>query len=735
MKMCLLSCLFVLVIAPNPVQAQQPITLEDCFEHFRFYPKSEAERSYTADGFHYTAFENGNLSLFEVETEKKVRVLVPEAALRDIGEISGYWFSANLQYALLQSNAEPVYRHSVVADYWVVHTTTGVSTALNPGEKIQYAVLSPNGDAVAFVVRNNLVYRNLLSGVTTPVTRDGLINQVRNGIPDWVYEEEFSPVSGEGMVATRWSPDGTMLAYLRFDESESPEHVMHWYTGDTYPEQTRFRYPKVGAANSVVKVQIFNCTDGSTVEAMGIDPNDYVPRINWTPDNRLVVTRLNRYQDTLQLLLALPGRLLTDEEAGKSYQAMRLLLEETDPAYVELHDDLYFLENGESFLWTSERSGFKRLYLQPMSGETPRPLTPEGLDLTTFYGLDEQTGEFHYQVAAPTPMERQVWTGNLSDTVQRLLSRPRGTTEAFFCPNYKFYTLTWSDANTPPQGSLYKKGGQLLQLLSDPADLEATRKRYGFVRKDFFNFPLPDGTLLNGWMMKPDSLDAGRKYPVLFDIYGGPGSQTVLNQYDGFLDPWRQLLVKRGIVVVSVDNRGTGGRGAAFKKCTQLQLGNLETADQVAAARYLGALDFIDTSRIGIWGWSYGGYLSTSCILKGNDVFKMAVAVAPVTNWKWYDTAYTERFMHGISDNAEGYDGNSPIHFAHRLKGDNYLICHGTADDNVHFQHTAELIQALIKANKQFEIHYYPNRNHSIAGDNATMHLFTKITHFIQSKL
>jgi dipeptidyl-peptidase 4 len=473
---------------------------------------------------------------------------------------------------------------------------------------------------------------------------------------------------------------------------------------------------------------------------MGLEATDYVPRIQFTPANQLVVVRLNRRQDTLDLLLTLPERLLYDQEEDKNYVPTRLLLQETDAAYVDVASDkkFIFLKNDpDHFLWWNETSGFAHVWRMPMGGSKaglPQYLTSGNFDVMTLYGINESTGKFYFQAATPTPLDRQLWEGNLTGGAPRLLTPPAGTHEAHFSPTFEYMQHTWSDANTPPVVAICNNQDDTLRIITKNDPLRQLREEYQFVPKTFINIPLADGTQLHASMILPVGFDANRQYPVLFDNYGGPGSQTVVNQYDGYMGTWHQMLAQKGYIVVSVDNRGTGGRGRDFKKCTQLQLGKYETEDQIAAARHFQKLPWVDAGRIGIWGWSYGGYLSTSCILKGNDVFKMAMAVAPVTNWKWYDSVYTERYMRTATDNPKGYEENAPVNFADRLKG-NYLVCHGTADDNVHWQQTTELINALIAANKQFETYYYPNRNHGIYGDNATMHLFTKLTGFVLERL
>ncbi len=728
-----LLCGFVL-----GVHAQKSITLDDCFTYFKFYPEYGGDFNYAPDGLHYWVAENGGIDEYDVRTGEKSRSFIEPEALAKVGEWESFQFNADQTMVLLKTNVEKVYRHSELADYWIYDVKNKQATPLNEGEKVQFAVFSPEGKSIAFVVRNNLYIKDLARNKTNRITNDGALNKIRNGIPDWVYEEEFSPVTGEGMVATKWSPDGNQLAFIRFDETKVPAYTMNFYTGRMYPEQDSFKYPKVGAPNSTVSVHLYNLNEHTTSKIMGLEADDYVPRLHWTQDNQLIITRLNRLQDTVELLVALPGRSILDESDNINYIPVRPLLQETNKSYVDIHDNLVFLKDKAHYLWSTEQSGFNQLYLYSLDNKTgiaPVPLTQPGMDMTTFYGVDEQKGKFYYQTASPSPLYRQVWEGDLKGGAPIMLSKGDGTWEARFSPTFDYYTLQWSEANTPPTVNLHARGGEKIRAITDNTRVRKAMKDYGFVDKTFWSFKLADGTELNGWMLKPANMIAGKKYPVLFDVYGGPGSQTVQDQYDGYMDPWRQMLVQKGIIVVSVDNRGTGARGEAFKKCTQLQLGKYETEDQIAAARYLATQSFVDPLRIGIWGWSFGGYLSTSCILKGNTVFNMAMAVAPVTNWKWYDSAYTERYMHTGKDNSEGYESNSPVNFAHLLRGGNYLICHGIADDNVHWQQTVEMINALIKSNKQFETHYYPNRNHGIYGDNATLHLFSKLTQFVQDKL
>ncbi|MCY7327471.1 MAG: S9 family peptidase, partial [Saprospiraceae bacterium] len=376
-------------------------------------------------------------------------------------------------------------------------------------------------------------------------------------------------------VATKWSPDGKKLAFIRFDESKVQQFPLTWYEGGMYPRYSAFKYPKVGTPNSTVSVHLYDVESGGMVgKIMGLETSDYVPRLNWTMDNQLVVTRLNRPQDTLELLVALTERTIYAAEDKVNWIPSRLLLRETDPAYVDVHDNLIFLKDQQHYLWTSERNGFNQVYLYALNAATPPvQLTKGNYELTAFYGLDEKNGKFYYQTASPTPMERQIWEGALSGGEPRLLTPQRGDNSAAFSPSFDYFTLTWSNANTPTVATLRNRAGEVLRTFTDNPRVRQLRKEYGFANKEFFTFRLADGTALNGWMLKPANFDATRKYPVLFDNYGGPGSQTVQDQYDGYLGSWHQMLAQKGIIIVSVDNRGTGGRGQQFKKMTQLQLG------------------------------------------------------------------------------------------------------------------------------------------------------------------
>ncbi|MGB1217169.1 MAG: alpha/beta fold hydrolase, partial [Saprospiraceae bacterium] len=439
--------------------------------------------------------------------------------------------------------------------------------------------------------------------------------------------------------------------------------------------------------------------------------------------NQLCVFKMNRWQNELELLLA-------DAKTGET----KTLLKEKNKYYVDIHDNLTFLENGKQFIWTSEMSGYNHVYLYGMNGKKIRQVTKGNWEVTNFYGIDEKKGKIYYQAAEDSPMERHVYSANLKGKKKKKLTPKKGTNNVQFSSTYAYFVNTHSTANSPASYSVFALGGKEVRNIVDNSRLKTSMKDYGVTPVEFFDFKTSEGVKLNGWMIKPANFDENKEYPVFMTEYGGPGSQKVVDSWDSFNYWWYQMLAQKGYIVACVDNRGTGGRGEEFKKMTYLQLGKYETIDQIEAAKWLGAKSYVDKDRIGIFGWSYGGYLSSLCILKGNDVFKSAIAVAPVTSWKWYDTVYTERYMRTLEENEVGYKENSPVYFADQLKG-NYLLVHGIADDNVHFQHAAEMSAALVNANKQFDTYIYTNKNHGIYGGPTRLHLYTKMTNFLLEKL
>ena len=700
--------------------AQRPITLEKIWADYEFIPEYVSGFNFLNDGQSYTRLEGDKVVKYDLLRGRRLGVVFDGArAANDEynGQIHNYAFSADERKLLISTETESIYRHSTRARYFVWDFETQTLTPVFPKGKIRYATFSPQGDKVAFVYQNNLYYKDLSSGEVVQITHDGKRNEIINGATDWVYEEEFSFAR-----AFQWSPDGQRIAFYRFDERRVPEFTMTNYKGGLYPEYVTFKYPKVGQPNSIVTIHVYHLDRKMTRQiATGDDTDIYIPRIKWTRDPYLLcVFRMNRHQNELELLLA-------ETTTGKT----TLMMKETSKWYIDIHDNLTFLSDGRHFLWTSERDGFNHIYLCDMGGQVVRQLATGPWEVTDFYGVDEANGMVYFQAAIDSPLERKVCAVRLDGKGRvKKLNRLDGWNSAQFSSTFDYFVNTHSSINNPPVYTVCDRKGRELRVIEGNIALRDKQLAYGVAPVTFFDFTTSEGVTLNGWMIRPLDFDETKQYPVLMYVYGGPGSQQVTDAWKGQNYWWFQMLVQKGFIVACVDNRGTGGRGEAFKKMTYMKLGHYETIDQIEAARYLSSLPWVDADRIGIFGWSYGGYMSSLCILKGNDVFKAAIAVAPVTNWKWYDTIYTERYMRTAAENPEGYEQNSPVNFADRLKG-RYLIIHGMGDDNVHFQHTAEMVNALIAANKQFDTYFYPNRNHGIYGGPTRLHLYTKMTNFL----
>lgn len=720
--------LLCLIVSTNCALAQtrKKLTLEEIWASSSFRPKMISGIKSMKDGKHYTTLsQRGNSTIIEkyAYADSKLKGVIfnsndyylpPGSALK----FDEYTFSDDENKLLVPTDFERIYRYSGKSAYVVIDLPGKKAEFLSAGKQL-LAEFSPDGKKVAFVRDNNLFIKNLETKEETGITFDGKINQIINGAPDWVYEEEFGIVK-----AFFWCPDSKKIAWLRFDESAVPEYGMPVY-GSLYPQEYRFKYPKAGEKNSTVSVWIYDMENKKSVKVnTGEDMNSYIPRLLWNFDgSALSFIRLNRHQNHLELFLANPT-------SGD----IHLLLEEKNNTYIDVTDNLLFLKDGKHFIWSSEIGGHNRLFLYSMAGKKIRALTDDKSDVTFFYGIDERNQVLYYQSASPTPMDRSIYSVSLSGKNLKRLVPYSGHCKAEFSNNYNYFILSQSEANKPLVYEMYERNGKKLSVLEDNAELIKKISSYAFSAEEFFEIPTPSGVKLNAWMIKPPDFNPQKKYPVFMTVYGGPGNNTVENAWRGSTFIWYQYLAQQGYIVVSVDNRGTGNRGEEFKKCTYKQLGKLETEDQIAAALYLSKQAYVDPTRIGIQGWSYGGYMSSLCITKGADVFKMAIAVAPVTNWRYYDSIYTERFMQTPEENASGYDDNSPINFVDRLKG-KYLLIHGTADDNVHFQNTVEMTNALVEANKQFDLFFYPNKNHGIYGGNTHLHLFTMMTNYILKNL
>ena len=660
-----------------------------------------------------------SIDLYDYITFSKVKVIATSKTMKAIPYFTNYTFSANESKLILETNTESIFRYSVLGNYYVYDIYLEKLDLISE-HKIQEPTFSPDGTKVAYGLNNNLYVKDLISGDTKQITSDGEKNRIINGITDWVYEEEFAFVR-----AFEWNASSDRIAFIRFDETEVPEFSMDVYGTDLYQTQNVFKYPKAGEKNAIVSLHFYDLnTDKTATVPLSTTYNDfYIPRIKWTNDaNVLSAQYMNRHQNKLDLWLINP-------EKGDA----NLVLSETDDAYVDVTDNLTFLEDN-SFLWTSERDGFNHLYHYSKTGQLKKQITKGAWEVTAYYGYNESENAIYYQSVENGSINRDVYSVRLNGKRKIRLSSQVGTNDASFSADFTYFIKTFSSANIPTKYTLHdSKTGRLVRNIKDNSALKNTLSSYKYSNKEFSTLNV-NGNDLNMWMLKPSDFDATKTYPLLMFQYSGPGSQRVVNKWNSSRDYWHQYLAQQGYIVVCVDGRGTGFKGSDFKKVTYLNLVKYETEDQIQAAKQIGSLTYIDASRIGIWGWSFGGHMSTNCLLKGNDVFKMAIAVAPVTSWRFYDTIYTERFMRTPQENPGGYDDNSPFNYPELLKGD-YLLIHGSGDDNVHVQHTMRMVEALIQANKQFEWSIYPDKNHGIYGGNTTMHLYTKMTNFLHEKL
>lgn len=700
-----LICLLLLVPLFTLAQKKQ-ITLEDIYKKGTF--RGEAVRP-------------------EFSSEAKAPDIDPSVATDENGkqiQFDDIVVSSKGMFLLL-TQTEPIYRHSAKSIVYLYNNSTKKTTRLSD-TKLLHPTFSPDGTKIAYVKDNNLYIYDIAGNSTKPVTSDGKWNFVINGNCDWVYEEEFSFTQ-----AYQWSPKGNYLAYYRFDESNVKEYQFTEFD-NSYNKQYTYKYPKAGEANSKVEIHIYDLANNRDVKAQYEQGDIYIPRIKWTQaDNELVVCWMNRHQDNLKLLL-------TDPVTGNS----KPLYEEKNKYYIDITDDLQFLKDGKNYLFTSEMDGYNHIYCYSMDGKSKLQLSKGKYDVVNIDAVDEKNKRVFYTMAYPRPMDRNLFVTDLAGKKTYQLTQGEAWHRVVLNDAFTQFYDYRTDINTPQVVTLNdivtdKKGisARLLKTVNESAKLKATMNEYAIGKAEFLRIPNSKGDTLNGWMLKPANFDASKKYSVLFCNYGGPGSQQVANRF-GAVSFWHQLLAEKGFIIVSVDNTGTGYRGEEFKKKTYLQLGKFEIEDQMDAAKYLGQLSYVDKNNIGHWGWSFGGFMSSLAITKGADVFSAAVAVAPVTNWRFYDNIYTERYMRTPQENAQGYDDNSPINYTDKIKG-KYLLIHGTADDNVHFQNATQMITALVKSNIDFESAYYPNKNHSISGamDNTSFHLWSKMTNWIIENL
>lgn len=660
--------------------------------------------------------QSTSIDKYSYETLEKIETIVDSKNLNDLKYFESYEFNNNETKLILGVDSEPIYRHSKLGNYYV-YDLASKTLQLIDTDKIQEPTFSPDSKKVAYAKNNNLYIKNLETNETTQITFDGKKNNIINGICDWVYEEEFSFVK-----AFEWSINSENLAYLRFDESQVPTFSMDIVGNELYPTQQVFKYPKAGEKNAVVNLHIYNVNSKKDTE-INLNDYEYIPRIMWTNEaETLSVTTLNRHQNNLKLYFV-----------NANTSNTKIVLNEIDKAYVDIHDNTTFLSDN-SFVWTSEKDGFNHIYHYSKEGKLINQITNGNWEVTNFYGVDENTKTVYYQSTEDGSINRSVYSIKLNSKNKECLTTNIGTNNASFSKNFNYFINNFSNAETPPIYTLQNNKGDVLKEILNNNQLAEKLNSYNLSKKEFFTLKTETGEF-NAWMIKPSNFDPNKKYPLFMTQYSGPGSQSVKNTWNSTNDYWFQLLAEKGYIIACVDGRGTGFKGADFKKATYLNLVKYETIDQINAAKEFGKRAYINENEIGIWGWSFGGHMSTNCLLKGADTFKMAIAVAPVTSWRFYDTVYTERFLRTPQENPAGYDENSPINYAHLLKG-KFLLVHGTGDDNVHVQNSMRLSNALIEANKPFEQAIYPDRTHGIyRGKNTRLHLYNKMTNFIEQNL
>lgn len=712
-----------------PLFAQQKqLSLNDFFVDGTFYSKGVSGLRSMNDGEHYTVLENNATRIvkYSYKTGQSVSTLLDLEKIENspVSHIDNYEFNPDESRILLSTHTQPIYRRSFTADYYLYDFKNKEIKPLSNNGSQRLATFSPDGLRIAFVRDNNIFIHDLRFGTERQITSDGEYNQIINGAPDWVYEEEFA-----FNRAFEWAPDGSALAYIKFDESGVREYQMNIFEGQApalkpnalYPSNYTYKYPKAGEKNSKVSVHVYDVNDRTTLTMnTGEEEDIYLPRIRWTQDpKKLAIIRLNRHQNKMEVLLA-------NAKIGTT----TLLYREENQYYIDESnlDHLVFLNNGSQFVITSEKSGYMHLYLYDMSGKERKALTSGNYDIADFYGYDPVRKLFYYSSYEVSPLEKYVYCVDEKGQKRRL-TPTQGWNEASFSKTYNYYINVVSNSNLPPVTALYNAKGKQIRVLEDNKQVKETLKNYQVAQREFIQIPAADGqTMLNAWIMKPLQMQDDQKYPLLITQYSGPNSQQVRNSWS--LN-WLNYLAQEGFIVVCIDPRGTAARGEAFRKCTYMQLGKLESDDMIAAAKWLARQPQVDAANIGIWGWSFGGFMSSLCIMKGSDIFSTAIAIAPVTNWRYYDSIYTERYMRTPSENKKGYDNNAPMHYVNQLKG-NLLLCHGTADDNVHVQNTYELAEHLVQANKQFDMAIYTNRNHGIYGGNTTLQLYERFVKYLK---
>ena len=727
----LFSTLFLIsaITFTQTSNAQSEITNEQIWASSMYASNGIQSVRSMKDGLHFSLLKKNKIEQYSYENFGE-----PTAIILDLNDIQfegkaikaqDYNFNKDESKVLIATAVKSIYRRSFTATYYIVDIASKSIHALSKSSLQSLADFSPDGSKVAYVQNNNIFYYNLEDKRTVQVTNDGSANEIINGATDWVYEEEFAITKG-----FYWSENSKQIAFYRFDESNVKEFIMDYYLGNAYPFIYDFKYPKAGEDNSKLSVWVYDVDKKKSMMYLKNDQQyEYFPRMKWTNENALCVLAMNRHQNKLDYLLV--EDYLTAKYKGQA-SSQKIIYTDQSDTYVEVDDNLIFLEKENAFLRTSEKDGFMHIYKVSFDG-TVKAITQGDWDVVELKGVDEEKGLVYYVSAEEGAMYKTLYVIGLNGKKKTKLSVLKGSNDADFSTGMKYYINTYSNANQPTLITLHNAKGKQLQVLEDNKALTEKLAKMQLPQQAFIKI-MGATDSLNAYIIKPKNFNSNNKYPVYFHIYNGPGSNMVKDMWTGSTYMYHQLLASKGYIVISVDTRGTMYRGAKFKKSTYLQLGKYETEDMIAAAKSVGKWAYVDAKRIGVMGWSYGGYMTALCMTKGAAQFKMGISVAPVTNWRWYDNIYTERFMRTPQENANGYDSNSPINHIEKLKG-KFLLIHGGADDNVHVQNSMELINKMVAANIAFDMAIYPNKNHGIYGGKTRLHLFDKILDYTLKNL
>ena len=714
--------IFFILTFVSSIVFSQDLTVERIWKNYEFNPKRIGGYQAMNDGEHYIKVTDGSFYLYAMNDLNDKGVMFLDGSKLELNgkqiAFDDFQFNSDESKLLLLTNVESIYRRSYQAVYYLYDLKTQKLSPLDAVHSPQtLAEYSPDGMKVSFIHGNDLFVKTIATGKVEKLTQDGKRNKIINGTTDWVYEEEFSITKAYG-----WSPDSKYIAYLRFDEKAVPEYSMDTY-GGLYPESYTFKYPKAGEVNSVVTAHCVSL-DSKKVQQISLGKYEYIPRLNWSSaSNQLIIQTMNRHQSELNYWLV---------DVVKGKVSSKIFFTEKSKTYIDIDDNLLILKDGKSILRTSEESGYRHIYQLNFDGSVEQ-ITIGPWDVIDFLGFDESSKQIYFSSAEKGAINKSIYSVETSGGNKRDLTPTVGYNEAEFLNGMHYFIHTYSNANQAPVYTLCKSDGSIVRVLESNQAFMDKLKKERLSPKQFIVINA-NGVKLNASVILPVGFDAAKKYPMYVNVYGGPGHNEVLDNWDGNDFLFHQLLAQKGYIVFQVDPRGTMYQGEEFKKCTYLQLGKLEIEDVINAVKEYSKNAYVDASRVGIMGWSYGGFMASLGITKGADVFKMAIAVAPVTNWRYYDNIYTERFMRTPQENADGYDRNSPINYVDNVKG-KYLLIHGSSDDNVHFQNTMDMTSAMVKANKQFELFVYPNKNHGIYGGNTRNHLFQMMLNFIETNL